>query len=85
MGADFYHTLYSIAGLSATQYHYSYDAAIQCADERDQVFKWIVCEEPVEGELADRVGALHPVFVLPWGDAERIRRWFVRLDRDGMH
>ena len=81
MAADFYHTLYSIAGLSATQYHYSYDTAVQCAGEDDQVFKWIVCEEPVEGERADRVRALHPIFVLPWGDAERIRRWFVTLDR----
>ena len=81
MHADFYHSLYSIAGLSATQYHYIYDPSVDTELENDQVFKWVV-KEPFEGQEEDRVATCHPVFVLPWGNAERIRRWFVRHDKE---
>jgi len=74
MRSDFYHTLYALAGLSATQHHYIYnekDATTEAA------FKWSP-SEVVEGQEGDRVGLVHPVFVLPWGDAEGMRAWFVK-------
>jgi protein farnesyltransferase subunit beta len=73
MRSDFYHSLYSLAGLSAAQNHYIYDANV----EGDVAFKWNVTGT-YEGEEQDRVGTVHPLFVLPWGDAERIRAWFVK-------
>jgi protein farnesyltransferase subunit beta len=75
--ADFYHTLYSLAGLSATQHRYIFDAEIDNGNDGDMAFKWKV-DSPVEGDKGDEVGTVHPLFVLPWGDAERIRRYFVR-------
>jgi protein farnesyltransferase subunit beta len=83
MRSDFYHSLYSLAGLSATQRHYIYDAGARCDEEGgDQVFKWTVDGKIIEGEEGDRVETCHPIFVLPWGNAERIREWFVRYDRE---
>lgn len=76
MRADFYHTLYSLAGLSATQHRYTLDAGIDNGGDKDLAFKWKVDRE-VGGDKGDEVGTVHPLFVLPWGDAERIRRYFV--------
>lgn len=81
MRSDFYHTLYSLAGLSATQYHYIYDPKITYLEGDEPAFKWRVSES-VEGEEGDRVGTVHPVFVLPWGDAERMRSWFVKKGKE---
>jgi len=82
MRADFYHTLYSLAGLSATQYHYTYDVhAAGVKEDNDPAFKWIVSGSP-EGDEGDRVGLIHPVFVLPWGDAERMRTWFLKSEKE---
>lgn len=76
MRPDFYHSLYSIAGLSATQYHYVYDVNAKNLDgDDDTAFKWVVTEQ-FEGEEGDRVETVHPIFVLPWGAAERTRSWF---------
>jgi prenyltransferase beta subunit len=76
MRSDFYHSLYSLAGLSATQYHYIYDAkASNDYGDKEIAFNWVV-DGPVDGEEGDRVAMVHPLFVLPWGDAERIRTWF---------
>jgi protein farnesyltransferase subunit beta len=74
MRADFYHSLYSLAGLSAAQNHYIYDIN---AEGDEVAFKW-VRGGTAEAEEGDRVGTVHPLFVLPWGDAERIRAWFVK-------
>jgi protein farnesyltransferase subunit beta len=83
MRPDFYHSLYSLAGLSATQYRYVFDEMVQPVDGEDQVpFKWVVTGE-MHGEESDRVAQIHPLFVLPWGDAERIKNWFVRKDNEG--
>lgn len=82
MRSDFYHTLYSLAGLSATQYHYTYDAhAANLKEDNDSAFKWIVSGSP-EGDEGDRVGMVHPLFVLPWGDAEEMRQWFQKSDKE---
>ena len=77
MRSDFYHTLYSLAGLSATQHRYIFDAGIDNGDDEDLAFKWKV-DGKMEGDKGDEVDTVHPLFVLPWGDAERIRRYFVR-------
>jgi protein farnesyltransferase subunit beta len=74
MRPDFYHTCYSLAGLSATQHHYTYN---ESSTEEETAFKWTV-EDKVEGEEGDRIAKIHPLFALPWGDAERIRSWFVK-------
>jgi protein farnesyltransferase subunit beta len=84
MNSDFYHSVYSLAGLSATQHHYQYDPEIKCEEEGDQVFKWTVADK-FEGEEENKVETCHPVFVLPWGDAERCRRWFMKHGREVKH
>jgi len=73
---DFYHSLYAIAGLSASQYHYLYDPSSSNKETGNEfAFKWIVSDR-TEGEQGDRVQMVHPVFVLPWGDAERTKSWW---------
>jgi protein farnesyltransferase subunit beta len=80
MRPDFYHSNYSLAGLSATQYHYTYDPDLQTVDGADQItFRWKV-EEKIEGDQVDQLTSLHPIFVIPWGDAEKIKNWFVKKD-----
>lgn len=81
MRPDFYHSLYSLAGLSATQYHYVFNVkASHEYGQREVAFNWIV-DGPVDGDEGDRVGMVHPLFVLPWGDAEMIRTWFQKVPR----
>jgi len=84
MRSDFYHTQYSLAGLSAAQYYYLYDSTVSTAhlgiDGSDEpAFKWIV-KGAVEPENADNVETVHPVFVLPWGHAEGIRSYFEKKE-----
>lgn len=82
MRSDFYHSLYSLAGLSATQYHYVYNAKTSHQyGEQEVAFNWIV-DGPVDGDEGDRVEKVHPLFVLPWGDAERIRTWFETIPKN---
>jgi protein farnesyltransferase subunit beta len=79
--SDFYHSLYALAGLSATQYHYIYDPKLpNVGGDEDTAFKWIVSDR-TEGEEGDWVEKIHPIFVLPWGDAEGMRRWFIKKDQ----
>ena len=76
MRSDFYHTQYSLAGLSAAQYYYGYDPAVKGIDGVDDpAFKWVV-KGVVRPEHVDNVGTVHPVFVLPWGHAENMRAYF---------
>ena len=80
MRPDFYHTNYALAGLSATQYHYTYDPDLVTVEGDDQVaFKW-KSEGEGEGDRGDHVSMMHPVFVVPWGDAEKVKTWYVRKD-----
>ena len=75
--SDFYHTQYSLAGLSAAQHHYVYNPTLSNGHDNGGVsFNWTVTG-PFEGEEGDRVATVHPIYVLPWGDAERIRSWFI--------
>jgi protein farnesyltransferase subunit beta len=76
MRSDFYHSLYSLAGLSAAQYHYVFDKTLKGEDSEESL-KWTV-KGTFEGIEGDQVEKVHPIFVLPWGDAERIRTWFYK-------
>ena len=76
MRSDFYHTQYSLAGLSAAQYYYLYDSMAKGIDGADEpAFKWVV-KGAVEPGNPGNVETVHPVFVLPWGHAEGIRSYF---------
>ena len=80
MRSDLYHTLYSLAGLSATQYHYVYDPhTANVEGDDDQAFKWIGSGS-AKGDETDRVGMIHPLFVVPWGAAEKMRLYFLRVE-----
>jgi protein farnesyltransferase subunit beta len=79
MRSDFYHSCYSLAGLSVAQYHYQYDPEIKNDHDDDVAFKWTVSDF-VEGDIGDRVEKVHPIFVTPWGSAEKMRAWFVKKD-----
>ena len=79
MRGDFYHSCYSLAGLSASQYHYLYDAHLRNGHDEDPALKWTV-NDVVEGDIGDRVEKVHPIFVTPWGTAEKMRAWFVGRD-----
>lgn len=86
--SDAYHTCYALAGLSSTQYcniytgtrdaeaGYPLDSALRWASsgqtigaDRDEVLEELV-------DAGDGVRALHPIYVIPWDDAERCLRWF---------
>lgn len=76
--SDFYHTQYSLAGLSTAQYHYIYDPKANSIEGDAEVsFNWTVAGD-FEGDEGDRVATVHPIYVLPWGDAERCRTWFIK-------
>ncbi|KAF2178280.1 terpenoid cyclases/Protein prenyltransferase [Zopfia rhizophila CBS 207.26] len=80
---DAYHTCYNLAGLSAVQHHYFYDGDDKGTDhELRAAYKWkgAQLEEDREGERVwdqgDVVELVHPVFVVPWGQAESCRKYF---------
>ncbi|KAF2205536.1 terpenoid cyclases/Protein prenyltransferase [Delitschia confertaspora ATCC 74209] len=94
---DAYHTCYNLAGLSAVQNRYYYDAeeeedgGVKISDEDgekgemtttlDASFKWKVeLGKGVGKERVwddeDQVNVVHPVFIVPWGQAEKCRQYF---------
>ena len=80
---DAYHTCYNLAGLSAVQHRYVYDSEKESEFEASPLsaaFKWAVAEDVEEKnevwDEADKVELIHPVFVVPFGKAEAIRRHF---------
>ncbi|KAF2841837.1 CaaX farnesyltransferase beta subunit Ram1, partial [Patellaria atrata CBS 101060] len=80
---DAYHSNYNLAGLSAAQHHYTYDQSFETALEGalEAPFKWVIGRQEPEGEekvwdRRDEVEDVHPVFVVPWGAAELMRRYF---------
>ena len=77
---DAYHTCYSLAGLNAAQNYYYYPANTeQGAAPLSAGFNWRVDASQVEDipfDEGDRVRLVHPVYVLPWGAAERTRGVF---------
>lgn len=86
--ADAYHTCYNLAGLSAAQHEYRYDEASgrqgqglsgNGRGDLDAAFYWKVAGKR-EGSTIwadeDKVGEVHPVFVIPMQAAHECRRYF---------
>lgn len=78
---DYYHTCYCLAGLSAAQHVYAYDGSRKADDGIGwQSFCWTADPFVGDGSVSrpsDRVGAIHPIYALPWGKAEKMRAWSV--------
>ncbi|KXS96859.1 hypothetical protein AC578_7383 [Pseudocercospora eumusae] len=82
---DAYHTLYSLAGLSAAMNHYHYDSSAPTMDESGRLtagFSW-TAELPSKEEMQawkvdkqDLVVPVHPVFVMTMDVVERTRLQF---------
>ena len=86
---DAYHTCYSLAGLSHAQNRFYYDGSaaagqdgVDASGRLMAAFRW-KAEKPSQEEMAeggfeegDRVGFVHPVFVVPMGVVEEARREF---------
>ncbi|KAF2812618.1 terpenoid cyclases/Protein prenyltransferase [Mytilinidion resinicola] len=80
---DAYHTCYNLAGLSAAQHRYVYDyekSTGAAAAPLSAAFNWTVADVvEEEGKIWDEddtVNIIHPVFVVPWGQAEAVRKYF---------
>lgn len=87
--SDGYHTCYVLSGLSSAQHLWTYDPSIKNPSSLipnpstvlASPYKWNVSIDTSEEQIfdeEDRVGTLHPVFVIPAGVAERTRAWFER-------
>ncbi|OCK80379.1 terpenoid cyclases/Protein prenyltransferase [Lepidopterella palustris CBS 459.81] len=86
---DAYHTCYNLAGLSAAQHHYVYLPERNTGLDEGPLaaaFKWDVADGGVGEEdkrvwdEEDEVRVVHPVFVVPWGQAEKCRGYFERKE-----
>jgi len=80
--SDSYHTCYVLAGLSSAQHKWHFNTSIpasQAVGTLPSPYQWTV--EPIHEEdqiydEKDRLGAVHPVFVIPEGIAEQTRAYF---------
>ena len=84
---DGYHTCYSLAGLSAAQYHWNYQehkdsSGLNKTLQLEAPFNWShrAASEEERNQWAfdesDALSAIHPVFVIPPQAAERARKQF---------
>ncbi|KAF7957540.1 hypothetical protein EAE96_003117 [Botrytis aclada] len=80
--SDSYHTCYVLAGLSSTQHKWHFNTSAQKTESSGTLvspYQW-TAEPYVETtqiyDEEDRVGTLHPVFVIPEGVAEETRAYF---------
>ncbi|KAK6581491.1 hypothetical protein PZA11_006182 [Diplocarpon coronariae] len=85
--SDSYHTCYVLAGLSSAQHNWFFNASesqAKISDPLTSAFQWnsepILESSQIFGEQ-DRVGTLHPVFVIPQGTAEEMRAYFISRGR----
>lgn len=70
--ADYYHTCYALAGLSAAQTPYYYDDSVRIDQEPGwQSFSWRY------RSLKTDLNPVHPIYVIPWDKAEKLRSWSV--------
>lgn len=80
--SDSYHTCYVLAGLSSAQHKWHFNtptAMTETSGALVSAYQWTA--EPFIGDSQiydeeDRVGTLHPVFVIPEGLAEETRAYF---------
>ena len=85
---DSYHSCYNLAGLSSAQNHYYYIPTENTpSQDLTASFQWKAFKVSADlsstdkpdvpiFEEQDRVALIHPVFVVPWGAAERARAYF---------
>ncbi|PBP27932.1 prenyltransferase and squalene oxidase [Diplocarpon rosae] len=80
--SDSYHTCYVLAGLSSAQNNWLFNASesqTQAGDPLTSAFQWNsepIIESSQIFDEQDRIGTLHPVFVIPQGTAEEMRAYF---------
>ncbi|EKD20363.1 prenyltransferase and squalene oxidase [Drepanopeziza brunnea f. sp. 'multigermtubi' MB_m1] len=78
--SDSYHTCYVLAGLTSAQNNWYFDASASGSSGfLSSAFQWT--SEPIIDDSQifdeeDRIGTLHPVFVIPQGTAEEMRAYF---------
>ncbi|KAI9876551.1 MAG: CAAX farnesyltransferase (FTase) subunit beta [Pleopsidium flavum] len=84
---DSYHSCYILAGLSSAQHYYclSDQDRTESPGPLSSAFQWTHSEtrrDPSDEEEAlicdedDRLKVLHPIYVIPWGVAEKTRAWY---------
>ena len=84
---DAYHTCYTLAGLSGTQYHNYYNnesrydgvATLHDAFQWASSPHWSTAEMRNEAEInipENRLTPIHPIFVIPWPAVEKAESWF---------
>ncbi|KAL9601943.1 MAG: hypothetical protein Q9219_002167 [cf. Caloplaca sp. 3 TL-2023] len=80
---DGYHTCYTLAGLSATQYYtyYTAEARLEIPTALRDAFQWTSSPygiRDMSGDLEphNQLTAIHPIFVIPWRSVERAISWF---------
>jgi protein farnesyltransferase subunit beta len=78
--SDSYHTCYVLAGLTSAQNNWHFDAsASESSGFLSSAFQWTsepIVEHSQIFDEEDRIGTLHPVFVIPQGTAEEMRAHF---------
>ncbi|KAF2642577.1 CaaX farnesyltransferase beta subunit Ram1 [Massarina eburnea CBS 473.64] len=80
--ADAYHTCYNLAGLSATQHTYTYEATMQIdlgGSALDAPYYWKLDGVHEEGKVwdeTDHIAEVHPIFVVPFKAAHACRKYF---------
>lgn len=80
--SDAYHTCYVLAGLTSAQTNWHFDASPPGSGLRSfpsAAFQWHsepIIEDSQVFDEGDRIGTLHPVFVIPPGTAEEMRAHF---------
>jgi protein farnesyltransferase subunit beta len=83
--SDSYHTCYVLAGLSSSQHLWNFISPVTERAEAgilNSAFQWSskpIIETAQIFDEEDRVGTLHPVFVIPEGVAEDTRAYFARM------
>ncbi|KAH9216430.1 terpenoid cyclases/protein prenyltransferase alpha-alpha toroid [Leptodontidium sp. 2 PMI_412] len=80
--SDSYHTCYVLAGFSSSQNNWKFDhqvAKIDFGGSHTSAFQWTsepIIESSQIFDEGDRIGTLHPIFVIPEGAAEKMRAYF---------
>ncbi|KAI9717149.1 MAG: hypothetical protein M1812_004897 [Candelaria pacifica] len=84
---DSYHSCYVLAGLSSAQHYYYFQEpdVSRLVTPLSSAFNWAGSqtirasngeEQPAVFGTEDRVSLIHPIYVIPWGVAERTRAWY---------
>ena len=73
---DFYHTNYTICGLSITEHHFLFSPTEKTESD---AFAYLIDHEKIN-EDDSHTNGINPVFSLPNGMAEECKRYFQRMD-----